>query len=73
METKNDQHGLGELISLNEAAKHSGLSFSYLRRLVSQGVIWGMKVGRNWLTTKQAVSEFLAKERKPGRKPKKEA
>ena len=60
-----------ELISLSEAARLSGLSPSYLRRLVTQGEIWGMKIGRNWVTTAQAVIQFLARERKPGPKPKK--
>jgi len=60
-----------ELISLSEAARLSGLSPSYLRRLVTQGEIWGMKIGRNWVTTAQAVNQFLARERKPGPKPKK--
>ena len=59
-----------ELISLSEAAKLSGLSASYIRRLVSQDEIWGLKIGRNWVTTEQAVREFLARDRKPGRKPK---
>ena len=60
-----------ELVSLSEAARLSGLSPSYLRRLVTQGEIWGMKIGRNWVTTAQAVNQFLARERKPGPKPKK--
>ena len=66
-----DRPSLDELISLREAAELSGLSASYLRLLVSRGEIWGMKLGRNWVTTAQAVKEFLALERKRGPKPKK--
>ena len=59
-----------ELIPLNKAADLSGLSKSYLRLLVSGGEIWGIKVGRNWVTTEKAVREFLVRERKRGPKPK---
>lgn len=66
-----DQPSLDELISLREAAELSGLSTSYLRLLVSRGDMWGVKLGRNWVTTTQAVEEFLARERRRGPKPKK--
>ena len=59
-----------ELISLSQAAELSGLSISYLRRLVSDEEIWGRKIGRNWVTTEKAIREFLAQERKLGRKSK---
>ena len=65
------QPKLDELISLSEAAILSGLSPSYLRLLVSNGDIWGKKLGRNWLTTQQTVKDFLAQERRRGPKPKK--
>jgi hypothetical protein len=66
-----DQPSLDELISLQEAVELSGLSASYLRLLVSQRKIWGMKLGRNWVTTAQAVEEFLSRDRQRGPKPKK--
>ena len=59
-----------ELITLPEAAKLSGLSPNHLRRLVTEGDIWGEKLGRDWFTTAQAVNEYLARERRPGPKPK---
>ncbi len=65
-----DQPSLDELVSLREAAKLSGLSVSHLRLLVSRGVIWGAKLGRNWVTTAQAVEEYLARDRRPGPKSK---
>ena len=70
-DSSSDQPSLDELISLKEAADTSGLSTSYLRLLVSRGDIWGMKLGRNWVTTAQAVKAFLDQERKRGPKPKK--
>ncbi len=58
-----------DLISLHQAAKLSGLSTSHLRRLASQREIWGTKVGRDWLTTEQAVREYMARDHRPGPKP----
>ena len=59
-----------ELITLQEAAKFSGLSQSHLRLLASQEEIWARKLGPNWFTTEQAVKDYLARERRPGPKPK---
>ena len=66
-----EQPSLDELMPLREAAELSGLSAGHLRLLVSRGDIWGVKLGRNWVTTAQAVEEYLAQERRPGPKPKK--
>jgi excisionase family DNA binding protein len=63
-----DQPKLADLISLEEAAKLSGLTADHLRRLVRQGDLWGKKIGRNWVTTEQAVKEYLARDRRPGPK-----
>jgi excisionase family DNA binding protein len=65
------QPRLDELISLDKAAEVSGLSSDHLRRLVREGELWGTKIGRNWVTTLQAVREYLARDRKPGPKPNK--
>jgi len=67
--TEANQPRLGELISLEEASKHSGLSASHLRLMLRRGKIWGMKISRDWLTTEKAVKEYLTRERKPGPKP----
>jgi hypothetical protein len=61
---------LDDIISLREASDLSGLSPSHLRLLVSDGEIWGKKLGRNWFTTAQAVNDYLKLVRKPGPKPK---
>jgi hypothetical protein len=65
-----DQPSLDELISLREAAELSGLSASHLRLLVSRGDIWGQKIGRNWVTTAQAVQEYVVQDHRPGPRPK---
>jgi hypothetical protein len=65
------QPDLSELIPLSAAAKISGLSPSHHRLLVSQGELWGKKIGRNWLTTEKTVREYMARDRRPGPKPKK--
>ena len=59
-----------ELITLQEAAKLSGLSPNHFRRLVSEGEIWGKKLGRDWFTTKHSVKKYLSRNRRPGPKPK---
>ena len=66
---ENYQPGLDELISLSEAANRTGLSASHLRLLVRQGDVWEKKLGRNLLTTEEAVQEYLAQDIKPGPKP----
>jgi len=62
---------LGDLISLREAAEISGLSQPHLSLLIRQKKLWGKKIGRNWVTTEQAIRDYLALNRKPGPKPKK--
>ena len=59
-----------ELITLQEAAKFSGLSYSHVRYLARQSEIWAKKLGRDWFTTEKAVQEYLARDRRPGPKSK---
>ena len=68
-EKSDDQPRLDELISLREAANMSGLSLGHLGLLIRKGELWGKKIGRNWVTTEQAVREYLAREHRPGPKP----
>lgn len=67
LENNPDEPNLDELISIQVAADISGLSTSYIRVLVRNGMIWGKKLGRNWVTTNAAVSEYQAHKRRPGR------
>ena len=61
---------IDDLISLQKAAKLSGLTPGHLRLRIRQGDIWGTKIGRNWVTTEQAVREYQARARPRGRPPK---
>ena len=75
MTTKDPERGknqpkVDELISLNEAANISGLSHDHLRRLAGRGDLWAMKIGRNWVTTEQAVREYMSLDRRSGPKKK---
>lgn len=60
---------LTELISLAEAANLSGLSHGHLALLIRKGDLWGIKIGRDWVTTPKAVLDYLANRPKPGPKP----
>jgi excisionase family DNA binding protein len=59
-----------KLITVTEASERCGLSASHVRKLVREGQIKGLKVGWSWLTTEEAVREYLKEERRPGPKPK---
>jgi len=62
---------LGDLITLLEVAKISGLSQGHLSLLIRNGDLWGTKIGgRNWFTTKKAIIEYITRNPKPGPKPK---
>ena len=65
-----NQPELDELISLQEAAKLSGLSQPHLALMIRKGVLWGKKIGRNWITTQNAINDYLGTNRKPGPKSK---
>ncbi len=60
-----------KLISVTEAAQLSGLTVSYIRRLLRNGQVEGTKVGHTWLTSEAAIRDYLRQERHPGPKPKK--
>ena len=70
-EKQDYQPNLDDLITLKEAAQISGFTTRHLRKLAINGDIWAKKLGHNWFTTAQSVEEYLARERKPGPKPKK--
>ena len=69
-ESSQDKPSWDELISLKEAAKLSGLSYSHLRYLARNNEIWAERLGHNWFTTEQAVRKYIARNRRPGPKPK---
>ena len=68
---RNNNHHLNDnLISLRQASRISGLSLDHLRRLSEQGKLKSIKVGRNWITTEEAIYIYL-EHRKPRGRPKK--
>ena len=69
VEGSDDQPRLDELIPLSRAAQLRGLSQGHLSLLIRQDELWGVKIGRNWVTTEKAVRAYLARDRKPGPKP----
>lgn len=66
---RQEQPGIKDLISLNGAAKQFGLSQGHLALLIRRGELWGIKIGRNWVTTEKAVREYLARGLHPGARP----
>ena len=68
-EHNEEQPRLDELIPLSQAAELSGLSQGHLSLLIREKELWGVKIGRNWVTTEKAVRDYLALNRKPGPKP----
>jgi excisionase family DNA binding protein len=59
-----------KLISLSEASEFSGLSSDHLRRLAEQNKLKALKIGRNWITSREAIEDYLKQRNPPGR-PKK--
>jgi hypothetical protein len=58
-----------ELIPLSEAAAMSGLGIKHLGLLARQGKLEAWKIGRNWVTTRAAVNEYLRDSFKRSRNP----
>lgn len=58
---------LDELISLSEASEISGLSSDHLRRLSEQGKLKAQKIGRNWVTTRKNIEDYIQERKSPGR------
>lgn len=59
------------LISLKEAAALYRMSHSHLRLLAREGKIWAKKIGRDWLTTREAVAAYAENEELRRRGPRK--
>ncbi len=55
-------NGPSPYISLSEAGKISGYTAEYLRQLCVKGKLEGVKIGKSWVTTQAAVTEFKARQ-----------
>ena len=58
-----------ELIPLSEAVAVSGLSQPHLNLLARQGKLRAKKIGRNWVTTRAAVLDYLGDASKRSKDP----
>lgn len=52
----------GKLISISEAARNTPYSAEYLSLLARKGKLKAVKISRDWLTTKDAVLEYVQKQ-----------
>ena len=59
-----------KFLSLAEAAEITGYSSGHLRYLVRTGRLEGVKLGRNWFTTTEAMERYKATDPRPGPKAK---
>ena len=69
--TKRKQR-MDNYLTLVEAAEISGYTPSHLRYLVRTGRLVGVKLGRDWFTTAEALERYKATDPHPGPKPKSE-
>jgi excisionase family DNA binding protein len=54
------------LISLAEAAELYGFSRVYLSELAKKGRLEAQKIGNSWVTTPQAVEDYISSRQKRG-------
>ncbi len=54
--------GSGKLIPINQAAKGTPYSAEYLSLLARKGRLDAVKISRDWLTTENAVKEYVAEQ-----------
>jgi excisionase family DNA binding protein len=59
-----------EWITTKEAAKALGVTPQHMAYLLRKGIVKGQKIGRDWLTTRVAVRNYLEHRPKPGPQPK---
>lgn len=53
-----EYNNMADYISLKEAIKHCDYSQDYLKLRARQGKLKAVKIGRNWVTTKEWVEEY---------------
>ena len=60
---------VSELLSVSQTTKITGWTRQHISLLMRDNKLWGIRIGRNWFTTKQSIDDYLALEIKPGPKP----
>lgn len=58
-----------DLLSLQQAADELGIAVTTLRHHCQRGNIPALKLGRDWVITREAVEWFREHKRPPGRPP----
>ncbi len=61
-----DPSDKSRLISLAEASSLYGLNADYLRTLAQKGRLEAHKIGRNWVTTPNAMEAYIESRKKRG-------
>jgi Fic family protein len=61
LKSKNDTEDKYGYISLQEAAKLCDYSMEYLSYLARTGKLQAIKIRRNWMTTREAVLDYVGK------------
>lgn len=64
-----DDDILTQIISAREAAEMLGLSQAQVTYLLRHGTMNGKKIGREWITTTNAVQLYRSSNPRPGPKP----
>jgi excisionase family DNA binding protein len=52
---------INNCLSVKDAAFHSGYNMQYLRRLLRDGRLFGLKLGQTWLIDKNMFEAYLEK------------
>jgi excisionase family DNA binding protein len=58
-------------LTTKQSSERYGLSDSHIRRLLEAGIVIGVKAGRDWLVSVDAMEHYMANRRKPGPIPRK--
>ena len=66
--THNPPLVLNNFISVKSAAHFSGYSLQYLRRMLRNGRLAGIKIGQLWLIDKQSLDAHLLLQQKSDRR-----
>jgi excisionase family DNA binding protein len=59
LERKRDMPDLNEFISTEEAAEKLKYHVEHVRRMMREGSIAGLKIGRTWLVRREALDSYM--------------
>ena len=59
LERKRDMPDLNEFISTEEAAEKLKYHVEHVRRMMREGSIQGLKIGRTWLVKREALDSYM--------------